>query len=133
MELSRLSLLSNGIDTFPNLPLPIFQTFLQLHLLLSLRLLFPTLSSYPSTNVCLVICCIWLLLPVGISPFKTYAMRLGQFNATPSRTHFLIAKHILHYLAGTRDLALCLGSPSPRISFTLSGYLKNVGCSDADW
>ena len=62
-----------------------------------------------------------------------YAMWLGQFNATPTRAHFLIAKHVLRYLAGTKLLALCLGSSSPRVPSTLSGYLQNVGCSDADW
>ena len=62
-----------------------------------------------------------------------YAMWLGQFNAWPSRSHFLAAKHILHYLSGTKDLALCLGSPLSCIPSTLCGYLQNVGCSDADW
>ena len=60
-------------------------------------------------------------------------MWLGQFNAVPTRAHFLAAKHVLRYLAGTRDLALCLGTSSPRVPSTLSGYLQNVGCSDADW
>ena len=62
-----------------------------------------------------------------------YAMWLGQFNASPTRAHFLVAKHVLRYLAGTRTLALCLGAPSPRIPPSLSGYLQNMGCSDADW
>jgi hypothetical protein len=62
-----------------------------------------------------------------------YAMWLGQFNARPSRRHFLAAKHVLRHLSGTRNLALCLGSPSPRVPTTLRGYLQNVGCSDADW
>ena len=60
-------------------------------------------------------------------------MWLGQFNATPTRNHFLLAKHVLRYLAGTRDLALCFGAPSPRIPSSLSGYIKNFGCSDTDW
>lgn len=46
-----------------------------------------------------------------------YAMWLGQFinNAHPTRAHFLLAKHVLHYLVGTQTLALCLGTPSPRV------------------
>ena len=75
-----------------------------------------------------------LYLAIATRPdLSYYAMWLGQYNATPTRNHFLIAKHVLCYLAGTRDLALCLGAPSPRIPATLSGYMKSVGCSDADW
>ena len=75
-----------------------------------------------------------LYLAISTRPdLSFYAMWLGQFNATPTRNHFLLAKHVLRYLSGTRTLALCLGAPSPRIPPTLSGYMKNVGCSDADW
>ena len=75
-----------------------------------------------------------LYLAIATRPdISFYVMWLGQFNATPTRNHLLVAKHVLRYLAGTRTLALCLGAPSPRIPATLSGYLKNVGCSDADW
>jgi hypothetical protein len=75
-----------------------------------------------------------LYLAVATRPdISYYAMWLGQFNASPTRNHFLIAKHVLRYLSGTRTLALCLGAPSSRIPLTLSGYMKNVGCSDADW
>ena len=62
-----------------------------------------------------------------------YAMWLGQFNASPTRAHFLLTKHVLRYLAGTSTLALCLGAPSPRVPSSLSGYLQNMGCTDADW
>ena len=62
-----------------------------------------------------------------------YAMWLGQFNAAPMRNHLLIVKHVLCYLAHTWTLALCLGSPSSCVPLTLSGYMKNVGCLDADW
>ena len=51
----------------------------------------------------------------------------------PLTAHFLMAKHVLRYLAGTKLLALCLGSSSPQVPSSLSGYLQNVGCSDADW
>ena len=75
-----------------------------------------------------------LYLAISTRPDIAYnAMWLGQFNAKPTRAHFLVAKHVLRYLAGTRNLALCLGAPSPRIPSSLSGYIKNVGCSDADW
>ena len=75
-----------------------------------------------------------LYLAIATRPdLSFYAMWLGQYNATPTRGHLLVAKHVLRYLAGTRTLALCLGSPSPRIPSSLSGYMKNVGCSDADW
>lgn len=75
-----------------------------------------------------------LYLAIATQPdIAFYVMWLGQYNATPTCSHFLIAKHVLRYLAGTRDLALCLGAPSSRIPSTLSGYMKNVGCSDADW
>jgi hypothetical protein len=75
-----------------------------------------------------------LYLAVSTRPDIAYcAMWLGQFNAKPSRTHFLAAKHVLRYLSGTRHLALCLGSPSPRVPSALRGYLQNMGCSDADW
>src|ERR1700678_3191787 len=75
-----------------------------------------------------------LYLAIATRPdISFYAMWLGQFNASPTRNHLLLAKHVLRYLAGTRSLALCLGAPSPRIPSTLSGYMRNVGCSDADW
>jgi len=60
-------------------------------------------------------------------------MWLGQFNSKPSRAHFLAAKHVLRYLAGTRSLVLRLGSPSPSLPTTLAAFMQNVGCSDADW
>jgi len=76
----------------------------------------------------------FLYLAVATHPdLAYYAMWLGQFNATPTRAHFLVAKHVLQYLSGTKHLALCFGDPSHRIPSTLSGYLRNVGCSDADW
>ena len=63
----------------------------------------------------------------------SHTMWLRQFNATPTHAHFLITKHVLCYLAGTWMLALCLGSPSPRVPSSLGCYMQNVGCSDADW
>jgi hypothetical protein len=57
-----------------------------------------------------------------------YAMWLGQHNARPNRSHFLLAKHVIRYLAGTKTLA-----PSDSLPSSLAGYMQNVGCSDADW
>src|SRR6202522_3367621 len=77
--------------------------------------------------------CLLYLAITTCPDISFYAMWLGQFNASPTRNHLLLAKHVLRYLAGTRSLALCLGAPSPRIPSTLSGYMRNVGCSDSDW
>ena len=56
----------------------------------------------------------WLLyLAISMQPdISYYAMWLGQFNASPTHAHFLTAKHVLCYLAGTKFLAFCLGSSS---------------------
>ena len=75
-----------------------------------------------------------LYLAIATRPdLSYYAMWLGQFNANPTRAHFLAAKHVLRYLAGTRTLALCLGVPYSDVSTSLKGFIQNVGCSDADW
>ena len=60
-------------------------------------------------------------------------MWLGQFNASPSQSHFLAMKHVLQYLAGTQKLSLGLGAPSSNFPVSLSGFMQNFGCSDADW
>lgn len=61
-----------------------------------------------------------------------YAMWLGQFSSKPTQSHMLAAKHILHYLGSTKLLALSLGLPSPSLPASLDGYIKSMGCSDAD-
>ena len=81
---------------------------------------------------CIVGCLLYLVITTR-PDISYYAMWLGQFNANPSHHHFLAAKHVLHYLSGTWDFALCLGSLSPHVPTTLLGYLQNVGCLDADW
>jgi hypothetical protein len=62
-------------------------------------------------------------------------MALGQFNASPTRTHLAAAKTVLRYLAGTIDL--CIHFPSPlsnSSSETPSRQLPPTrGLSDADW
>ena len=80
----------------------------------------------------LVGCLLYLAISTRLD-ISYYAMWLGQSNANPTRAHFLAAKHVLRYLAGTKLLALCLGFSSPRVPLTLSCYMQNVGCSDADW
>ena len=62
-----------------------------------------------------------------------YAMWLGQHNTRPNRSHFLLAKHVLCYLAGTKTFALSFGAPSDSLPSSLAGYMQNVSCSDADW
>ena len=75
-----------------------------------------------------------LYLAVSTRPDIAFAsMWLGQFSANPTRSHFLAAKHVLRYLAGTRTLALSYGVPHPSTPATLRGFMHNLGCSDADW
>ena len=75
-----------------------------------------------------------LYLAVSTRPdISYYAMWLGQYNSKPTHAQFLIAKHVLRYLAGTKTLALCLGSSSASLPATLSSFMQNVGCSDVDW
>ena len=75
-----------------------------------------------------------LYLAIATRPdISFHVMWLGQFNACPTRSHFLTAKHVLRYLAGTPTLALCLGAPSSSVPPSLRSFMQNVGCSDADW
>jgi hypothetical protein len=41
--------------------------------------------------------------------------------------------NVLHYLGGTKLLALSLGISSLVAPETLHGYMQNMGCFDADW
>ena len=69
-----------------------------------------------------------LYLAVSTRPDIAYsAMWLGQFNAKPSHMHFLVAKHVLRYLSGTRQLALSLGSPSSQVPFNALWLLAEYG------
>ena len=75
-----------------------------------------------------------LYLAVSTRPDIAFAsMWLGQFSANPSRSHFLAAKHVLRYLAGSRALALSYGIPHSSTPSALRGFMHNMGCSDADW
>ena len=62
-------------------------------------------------------------------------MALGQFNASPTRSHLACAKGVLRYLAGT--VHLCLQFPSeasPAQQLPESAQLPHTrGLSDADW
>jgi hypothetical protein len=62
-----------------------------------------------------------------------YAMWLGQFSSKPNRSHMMAAKHVLQYLGGTKLLALSLGVLSSSIPDSFGGFIKSMGCSDADW
>jgi hypothetical protein len=76
------------------------------------------------------------LMYLGVSTrpdIAYYAMWLGQYSSKPTRSHMLAAKHVLRYLGGTKSLALSLGTPSSSMPDSLNGYIKNMGCSDADW
>ena len=80
----------------------------------------------------LVGCLLYLAVTTRLD-ISYYVMWLGQYNASPTQAHFLLAKHVLWYLSGTWTLALFLGAPSSHVPTSLSGYMQNVGCSDADW
>ena len=56
-------------------------------------------------------------------------MALGQYNASPTRTHLACAKGVLRYLAGT--LHLSLQFPTPISQSTSSSPTR--GLSDTDW
>ena len=127
--------LKNGIYHPANLPLLRFLLLLHLYPVVSRIhcLIYLTLIWSHVINVWLDVCYILRLPPVTCPDISYYAMWHGQLNAAPTRAHFLMAKHVLRYLAGTVTFALCLGASSPRVPSTLSGYMQNVGCSDADW
>ena len=75
-----------------------------------------------------------IYLAVSTRPDIAFAsMWLGKFSANPTRSHFLAAKHVLRYLAGTRTFALSYGLPHPSTPSSLGGFMHNMGCSDADW
>ena len=58
------------------------------------------------------------------------AMALGQFNASPTRTHLACAKGVLRYLAGTTHLSIQFPTPP---SQRLPELPSMCGLSDADW
>ena len=92
----------------------------------------PDTTNLTTKYQCIVSCLLYLAISTCLD-ISYYAMWLGQYNSKPTRAHFLAAKYVLHYLAGTKTLALCLGSPSTTLPATMSSFMQNVGCSDADW
>lgn len=52
---------------------------------------------------------------------------LSRFMTKATRIHFVVAKHILKYLAGTSDLEI---QYSRNISLTLAGYTDSDWCGD---
>ena len=76
------------------------------------------------------------MLPKTAKDTKDSQSRLDFFlmsSAKPTCFHMLAAKHVLHYLGGTKLLALSLGAPSPTVPKLLHGHMQNMGCSNADW
>ena len=74
---------------------------------------------------CLVGCLLYLAIATH-PDLSYYAMWLGQFDAKPTRAHFLAAKHVLHYLAGTWTLDLCLGTPFSPAPSSLNGFMSKA-------
>jgi len=71
-----------------------------------------------------------LYLSIATRPNIAFAaMWLGQYASKPTCSHFLLAKHVLHYLAGSASLVLLFSSLSPK----LHGHLRVLDCADADW
>src|SRR5277367_5631376 len=75
-----------------------------------------------------------IYLAVCTRPDISYAaMALGQFNASPTRTHLVAAKRVLRYLAGTLDLALEFNFDGGVVPASIGGFIRNCVVSDADW
>ena len=75
-----------------------------------------------------------IYLAICTCPDISYAaMALGQFNANPSHSHLVAAKHVLRYIAGTVDLALEFNFDGDVIPATIGGFIWNCVISDADW
>jgi len=80
---------------------------------------------------CLVGCLLYL--SIATRPDIAFAaMWLGQHASKPTCPHFLLAKHVLQYLAGSASLVLSFGSSSS-LSPKLRGHLHVLECADADW
>ena len=60
-------------------------------------------------------------------------MALGQFNASPTRGHLVVAKGVLRYLAGTVSLGLMFSLRNNNLPETVQAHASACGLSDADW
>ena len=66
-----------------------------------------------------------LMYLVNTQPDLCFAMNtLSQFMVEPRSVHWVAAKHVLRYLAGTVDFGL---------DYRRSDGIKLVGCTDSDW
>jgi len=66
-------------------------------------------------------------IAIGTRPDISFAVSyLGRFEADPSQQHWVCAKRVLRYLAGTRHLGLSLGGEIPT-------PISLDGCVDADF
>jgi hypothetical protein len=73
-------------------------------------------------------------LAICTRPDLAYAaMSLGQFNASPTRTHLVAAKGVLRYLAGTVNLCLVFGTTNTSSPLSVQTHTSACGLSDADW
>ena len=61
------------------------------------------------------------------------AMALGQYNASPTRSHLVIAKGVLRYLAGTVHLGLMFSLQNQHLPESIQPHSLYCGLSDADW
>jgi hypothetical protein len=91
------------------------------------------LSSRQNINASLDVLCISPLPLVLTSPTMPCGLDNCGFSSKPTHFHMLAAKHILRYLGGSHLLELSLSTPSTTVPPSLTGYIQNMGCSDADW
>ena len=61
------------------------------------------------------------------------AMALGQFNASATRAHLMVAKGVLRYLAGTVHLGLMFSLHNAHLPASVQIHTSACGLSDADW
>ena len=61
------------------------------------------------------------------------AMALGQYNASPTRAHLVVAKGVLRYLSGTIHLGLTFSLHNLHLPESVQLHASACGLSDADW
>jgi hypothetical protein len=60
-------------------------------------------------------------------------MALGQFNASSTQAHLVVAKGVLRYLAGTIHFGLTFSIHNQHIPKSIQLHTMACGLSDADW